>query len=847
MKTSTELFHLLSKLLTDQPSQETPSRILYEEMFSLVEDEFRKELGHVNYPKKSQLMASLYEVLDKVEMLAFFPELTGKTVVGIMGTEGPVHEDLLNQLLVKKEENIFHGGKSLPMVLHGNVTKGIEGINLLDTTMAMTLEDFNATQGEFQKKNIDIRSFLQAFSMPILSPYDQTVFLYFPFCIHPSKPMDHHLRTFCDVWFVAMDDKEQWKSAMETLLGGKVLGTVYLVGKAMEESVQRFFKSYAKGKTHEEEDLLYVKEKGYGKVIVRFLKDQEVKTQLQEKNGVRHNLFVPEDFLGPLTKVKSYLVAKIKDQEELLRKMNENLLKLEDEDMGTTIRTKRLEAQDFIVKTRESYQKISQISEKILEKAGEYEASLYDEMAIAIRTVENPNTPYHEGQEEKLARLTLALIITGDFKGARIYGERLKQRGWPYGYLFDLYMDQMMRRSLHANDLKTLGREESDHSLVNHAKIRFGRELNLEKADLIRLAKGLQDIETGYEAYLMGESFVAKSTVRAKIYYEEALRRGYLQAGYRLIKYIRPGEYGEMNVLAQKLVPEANYLCGMHQLEANRYASGLTHLKIAAVFEHKEAMEKLADLEYENLGKFENIDQEKARKSLEISWSIYIYLHEKNPEDNFVRERLGKLFYLKGEYRKALPHLKKGSSPESFYLCGVLYEQGLGVAVNLALAERYYILAMKGKYDKAKGAAAKVQGKIRAERIKKLYDHTDSLKPKQETVHVETKKSLCYITTATCIALGKEDNCPEIMQLKNYRDTWLIHAPDGKELISSYYELAPKIVTAINQRDQAKEIYRRVYQDYLEEIMSLLTEKRYEDVKNKYRTMVEDLQITMGV
>lgn len=68
----------------------------------------------------------------------------------------------------------------------------------------------------------------------------------------------------------------------------------------------------------------------------------------------------------------------------------------------------------------------------------------------------------------------------------------------------------------------------------------------------------------------------------------------------------------------------------------------------------------------------------------------------------------------------------------------------------------------------------------------------------------------CYITTAVCEQYGKPDDCYELTAFRRFRDCWLMQQPDGKELISQYYDTAPAIVDLINKQENRVEIYNHL-------------------------------------
>ena len=100
----------------------------------------------------------------------------------------------------------------------------------------------------------------------------------------------------------------------------------------------------------------------------------------------------------------------------------------------------------------------------------------------------------------------------------------------------------------------------------------------------------------------------------------------------------------------------------------------------------------------------------------------------------------------------------------------------------------------------------------------------------------------CYITTAVCESYGKPDNCYELTQFRKFRDDWLKYQPDGKSLISQYYDEAPQIVENINARGDNAEIYEGIYDNYLTPCLKYIEQGKYNECKETYVTMVNDVK-----
>ncbi|MDO4188631.1 MAG: CFI-box-CTERM domain-containing protein [Lachnospiraceae bacterium] len=104
------------------------------------------------------------------------------------------------------------------------------------------------------------------------------------------------------------------------------------------------------------------------------------------------------------------------------------------------------------------------------------------------------------------------------------------------------------------------------------------------------------------------------------------------------------------------------------------------------------------------------------------------------------------------------------------------------------------------------------------------------------------KTKLCYITTAVCESLNKSDDCLELNLLRNYRDNILACEEGGSEIISEYYNIAPTIVKRINRSDNPSEVYASLYKDYILGCIKDIENENYEECKETYTSMVNELK-----
>lgn len=125
---------------------------------------------------------------------------------------------------------------------------------------------------------------------------------------------------------------------------------------------------------------------------------------------------------------------------------------------------------------------------------------------------------------------------------------------------------------------------------------------------------------------------------------------------------------------------------------------------------------------------------------------------------------------------------------------------------------------------------------------KKVFPKTNLHISTYEEIEEGFRQRYCYITTAVCQSLDKGDDCEELIVLRDYRDEYLMGLSNGKEVIREYYDVAPTIVKHINQRKDAAEIYRGIYEDYLEKCIRLIRDGKNEQCRKVYTDMVYGLE-----
>ncbi|HIR13170.1 MAG TPA: hypothetical protein IAB31_04525 [Candidatus Choladousia intestinavium] len=161
------------------------------------------------------------------------------------------------------------------------------------------------------------------------------------------------------------------------------------------------------------------------------------------------------------------------------------------------------------------------------------------------------------------------------------------------------------------------------------------------------------------------------------------------------------------------------------------------------------------------------------------------------------------------------------------------------VLMDLNLGMAVFVLPMVLEYH---GESSKPLADKILEAWKKEFPKTNLQAAEYSYIEKGFHKKFCYITTAVCETFGKSDDCYELTLLRDYRDTYLASLPQGDALIQEYYDIAPTIVKHINSREDAREIYRRIWDTYLSPCIHMIEQEKLEDCRELYEDMVHTLQ-----
>jgi TPR repeat protein len=553
-------------------------------------------------------------------------------------------------------------------------------------------------------------------------------------------------------------------------------------------------------------------------------------------NNNTFNYAFSKRVLGITSKISAFLSTKKSAIGEKLESVNENIINVIEN-----------EIKNELIDIRKKYLDDFEETEKVLKSMRASARNLVESFLILEKYFGYmpSDTAYSRAYLQSILDLVVHMIRSQDWSMVIEYMADLKARSFQYNYVLELYLAQARNAQLDKTSLKRLMDENivlsSEPSFLIHAKAQLLGD-NYKGSDLNQIVDHLKKSNDGYENYFLGNYYKNTNKELAKKYYTKALRLNYMKAGDRLLELVDKNNPKELRILADMLIPRANLFYSKYLFGKKQHDESLINLKIAAALKDFDAISVLANMYF-----FKKAESEDDTKYQDIAFKLYQYLKKEGMNNETINERLGTLHYRKQQYQKAFELLKDCGSMYAFYYCGRMYQYGNGTVQDLEKARDCLKKAKALRHPKADVEYQKVCGWIAGKQIQKQRPDYRS------TSTTETVDDPCFITTAVCKSLGKPDNCQELMILKEFRDTFLIHEPDGPNFVRTYYAVAPGIVSLINSECDAGEIYQYLYDHYISKSCGLILNGNYSEAKKlmvmmtahlwrKYPVILEDIK-----
>lgn len=825
-----EVFKLMAKLSSVDRDINSNAQEAYERVFSYVNNELTKIMEDSSFTQKSNLRAQLDSALANVQLFLRYPFLYGKTSIGIIAGKSQEGISFIRRLQRLQSSQTFVAcdrQRSLPYVIYDDsLSNRISVTNHADNIIYLTVKEY-LLMSNLYKENINIHDLVKslAFSASLHHKYINYVVL--PRYADTSSSEFGNLAALCKCIFIIHEDSLDYKKL--PLAVGNHSGPLYVVAAPESASAQNAIK---------------VLSTDYPGRKVQLVSLKDAISICSASNRPQNNFIFYEKVLSLLLQLQAHQATTIKKHTKNIELLGGGAVSADDvRTTMETLRQKEIERRDYEDKMQKQ---IDGGIQNVRELATKFEKALiYNIPNEMLDMLTNSDVDYASDFAEIEGQIVLLALKCGNQELAGRYVEKLEAQNHPIAYIYRLYYCKLAHVDYPMTAITKLKNDTSNRSAVLRAKIHFYEALQISPEERDELASKLatRDPEELYYAACHIERTEGKESARSC--YIAAFDAGYASAGERLVEYFLSdgATYSfTMKRLADALVPKAAFEYGKACLNNNRYAQGITYLRISAALKYTPAVLFYSDHVYRKA----LLDKNRNDIKTAISLYRFISMHNNSLKQISVTAKLGVLYYLQDDFVHAKQFFDTDCSlPEAKFCLGSIYYYGKGISPNWGIAKKYLSEAeQQGNHEAGLLLRSLQTQEEKAQRVSrkepesgketsyssydKEADYNSTSKP------VSTSDDGCFITTATCRSECRPDNCEELTAFRKYRDETLSLTDEGKALIAEYYRIAPSIVERISEEDNSEEIYSFLYSEYILPGYELLQQGRGEEAKKLY-------------
>ena len=818
------LFSVIIKLMNEK--DETLS-IYNEEYYKLVKkinEDLPAILDSVFYIDNASIIRKISSITQIYNIIFSIPNLVGKHLISIIGTSSDQFK-FLNKSIPNMEYIKYNAHIPYLMLPSDGDENKIYAISYCDKLIELTHSEFIILTRYAGKYNINIKKLIKLFVGYHSFDSKNNGYLLIPNYINIG---DNYLFYLCEKVEeqIILYNKVLSKKTIDYFLNKEV--ETYLIG-----DIQSITENYSLRCTQN---------------ILPFNEDIDCLELIRHNNHlINYNFNISTDIEIIFSEIEQYYYNKITNIKQKLAKLRADKFRTSDENL-----------KKFIIK----YEK------NITNKSNEYEYAnetfkiKHNELLKQVTDYENEIRKFisqsndDEFDYKKICTSYLKLFLSklnqDEFEVANTILLFLKRIKYEYSDLCEYYLEYKQTNKLNCDAIKYIC-ELPKNEIFNKIKIELSSQLNLSIDEVLELVILLNQIDSAKEYYYFGINMIRDKKYDLAIdFLFKALELGYNDAGNILLDISSQIDSNNIDFfeshydkkileyLVDYLVPEACYNFALDKCKQNSRNFKFS-LKVAAAQEYIPAIELLADKYYKSFMRLSENKLENKSIQLELLniIMIYEYLKKHSIDKKDYQLRIGSLYYKKQDFSKSFNILKYINSVDAKYLCAKMYAEGNGVGQDIVKASKIF-KELSGYKDSAE-LFDKLNNQIRKIKAKQKKKYKEN-KDYNSTSKVVKSDSSCFITTATCLALNKGDNCDELNELRLFRDKYIINDDsDGTALVEEYYRIGPILVKYIEKEVNPLSVYLMLWRNYIKPSYKLLNKRRYSEAKMKYISMVKML------
>ena len=815
---------LVSKLLSAE--KETFQNTLtqaYDEIYNQLEKEFRATLENSSLPKKEKIFSELKTIIDKVEIFISYPQLLGQTMIGLVNLESEIFQNAFSSIIsVDTAQKLILDTDIPALLLRQTDDKHIETINDVENNINLTDSDYEITNKKLWRYGLDIRQWLKAFVLRQTTA--NLSFVYMPLYFRPYSEFNELILSHLDAIFIFAS-----KIEIES-----------------QRSKIDFFKKFCENANIPiyivTESAMINDVKIEGAIT---LSGRDVFGIMERFNIIRKNHLFTDEIKNQSLMMNKFYSRALEEKYNLLKQINIDLTRMTQTSVRDEMQRLSNEIRKQKIDLEDEHQKIRNVIQRLIDKAEDFEKILTSMVPASLTT----SAKYRTSTLNTYGKVILNAIEMKDFNLASNYLRKLNQSGYDKAYVYEMLISSARGETVSRSYLNRLCRE-TDTEFIRKAKISLKKELGFSNSDYMQIARDIKNRTTAAELYFYSMWLEHVGDIDGAInFYQNALSQGYNEAGERLYELAKNRHDNKLlERLAEQMVPIANYQVGCYAKGLGKTAKSITHLKIAAANGYLPAIKDLTDDFCQKLLKNYYRDLSAAEKEERLGNCLHLYQNVILPRESgnlSIKEKIGDIYHALGDDNRAFDYWSQCDTATAYYNCGRLFQYKDGTMnQDLEKAANYFKKASQMGHTKAGMAYSKVkswqQKKQQENKQSRQYSSSEHYTSRTERSSPKSSSG-CIITTAACIALGKNDDCKELMTLRAYRDKIKANSSIVSDLIEEYYRIAPSLIKEIDKFKNRIDIYEKIWQNYISVTCEMIDNKDYSAATLKYIDMVKYL------
>lgn len=809
---------LLAKLLnTDKSNQNDIFADERNAFYTALEKDFRDAISKSTMPNQEKIFNQIREIGDGMELFSYIPSLLGKTLIGIVDFDIDLTKPFLRCLFGETVTETVLKNTKLPCVLTFQ-NPNIIVINDTGSQFFLDTEEFIRVNSDLKKYKVDICSFLRIFFISCELSFQHIGIIYFPPYLRADDSFNQNLMQKVDEMFVFSSNSLAQQNLWHTIKHVCNVRQIpcHIVAERINEELAGEASSHDFYATPQ----------------------NEVISILNRLNIPRNNGLLTDEIELPLTKIRKFYEDSLHEIETNQKLMTSDLTYITMQDTKKAVHDLVEETRKQKIQLEGNYRLLQRAMYELRSKAQNYESAL---QAKLCRMGNNETTvSASKNTLNTWSELFLAFVDLKDLQNATNYLMRLKKYGHPLEYIHDMILKSVKGENVPVCLLNRL-RQEYDTEFVRCAKMRLMDSLGFDEIDYMRIARDINNLQTHIELYYRGRWEESENHLEKAIeYYMESLKKGSTNAGIRLMALTKKSSGISLQMLADEMIPEANYALGMELQQNGKFAESNRYFKLAAAKGHIPSIKMLTDGIFDGLMKrrrqgLRDDDIDSANNAIRL----YQYVLEKSSNYTDAKEKIGDLYYTLGDERRALDYWRQCDTATAYYHQGRLFQYAGVLGQDLDKALKCFKKASSLGHKKAGAEYSKVLGwkEQNAARQAQHQQEQRSYAPRVVESPRVKESSGCFITSAVCTALNKPDDCEELTALRAYRDQSKEASPAIARLIAEYYRVAPLIVSIIDKDEHAPIIYQNLWDNDISVTYHLVKEGKYREATLRYIDM----------